>query len=115
MCDRGSQFTAGLDEIFTTEGIKVLKTPVRTLLASSFAERRIGRCAMSSWTGPPSGTGANSNASWSSSSTTTTATAPTGPSTNGHPNTAHPGPQHPARWLETIRCGGPINKYRNAA
>ena len=40
--DRGSQFTTGFDEIFTTEGIKVLKTPVRTPVANSFAERWIG-------------------------------------------------------------------------
>ena len=40
--DRGSQFTAALDEIFRTEGIKVLKTPVRTPVANAFAERWIG-------------------------------------------------------------------------
>jgi putative transposase len=40
--DRGSQFTASFDEIFRTEGIKVLKTPVRTPVANAFAERWIG-------------------------------------------------------------------------
>ena len=40
--DRGSQFTAGFDEIFSTQGIKVLKTPVRTPVANAFAERWIG-------------------------------------------------------------------------
>jgi putative transposase len=40
--DRGSQFTAAFDEIFRTEGIKVLKTPVRTPVANAFAERWIG-------------------------------------------------------------------------
>jgi transposase InsO family protein len=40
--DRGRQFTAAFDEIFRTEGIKVLKTPVRTPVANAFAERWIG-------------------------------------------------------------------------
>ena len=40
--DRGSQFTSSFDEIFRTEGIKVLKTPVRTPVANAFAERWIG-------------------------------------------------------------------------
>jgi transposase InsO family protein len=40
--DRGSQFVDAFDEIFRTEGFKILKTPVRTLVANSFAERWIG-------------------------------------------------------------------------
>ena len=40
--DRGSQFIEAFDEIFRTEGIKTLKTPVRTPVANSFAERWIG-------------------------------------------------------------------------
>ena len=40
--DRGSQFTRAFDEIFRTEGCKVLKTPVRTPVANAFAERWIG-------------------------------------------------------------------------
>jgi len=39
--DRGSQFTASFDEVFRTEGIKILKTPVRTPVTNCFAERRI--------------------------------------------------------------------------
>ena len=42
MRDRGSQFIAPFDEIFRTEGMKILKTPVRTPVANSFAERWIG-------------------------------------------------------------------------
>ena len=37
--DRGSQFIDAFDEIFRTEGCKVLKTPVRTPVANTFAER----------------------------------------------------------------------------
>ena len=40
--DRASQVVDAFDEIFTTEGMKVLKTPVRTPVANAFAERWIG-------------------------------------------------------------------------
>jgi transposase InsO family protein len=40
--DRGSQFVDTFDDIFRTEGFKILKTPVRTPVANSFAERWIG-------------------------------------------------------------------------
>lgn len=40
--DRGSQFIDSFDEVFRTEGIKVLKTPIRTPVANAFAERWIG-------------------------------------------------------------------------
>jgi transposase InsO family protein len=40
--DRGSQFVDAFDEIFRTEGCKILQTPVRTPVANSFAERWIG-------------------------------------------------------------------------
>ena len=40
--DRGSQFVDAFDEVFRTEGLKILRTPVRTPVANSFAERWIG-------------------------------------------------------------------------
>ncbi|MCP3853542.1 MAG: transposase, partial [Actinomycetia bacterium] len=40
--DRGSQFIDAFDEIFRTEGLKILKTPVRTPVANTFAQRWIG-------------------------------------------------------------------------
>jgi transposase InsO family protein len=40
--DRGSQFIESFDEIFRTEGLKIFKTPVRTPVANTFAERWIG-------------------------------------------------------------------------
>lgn len=40
--DRGSQFIESFDEIFRTEGLKILKTPIRTPVANAFAERWIG-------------------------------------------------------------------------
>ena len=39
--DRGSQFIDAFDEIFRTEGLKILKTPIRTPVANTFAERWI--------------------------------------------------------------------------
>jgi putative transposase len=40
--DRGSQFIDAFDEIFRSEGLKILKSPVRTPVANAFAERWIG-------------------------------------------------------------------------
>ncbi|MCP4963332.1 MAG: transposase, partial [Actinomycetia bacterium] len=40
--DNGSQFIDTFDDIFRTEGLKILKTPIRTPVANTFAERWIG-------------------------------------------------------------------------
>ena len=40
--DRGSQFIDAFDEVFRAEGFKILRTPVRTPVANTFAERWIG-------------------------------------------------------------------------
>ena len=40
--DRASQFVNDFDEIFRTEGLKILRTPVRVPVANAFAERWIG-------------------------------------------------------------------------
>jgi transposase InsO family protein len=40
--DRGSQFIDAFDEVFSTQGFKILRTPVRTPVANTFAERWIG-------------------------------------------------------------------------
>ncbi|MCP3857499.1 MAG: transposase [Actinomycetia bacterium] len=40
--NRGSQSIDTFDEIFRTEGFKILRTPVRTPVANTFAERWIG-------------------------------------------------------------------------
>ena len=42
MRDRGSQFVDAFDEVFRTEHMKILKTPIRTPVANAFAERWIG-------------------------------------------------------------------------
>jgi transposase InsO family protein len=40
--DRGSQFVDAFDEVFQTEGLKILKCPVRTPVANAYVERWIG-------------------------------------------------------------------------
>jgi len=40
--DRASQFIDAFDEIFRTEHMRILKTPIRTPVANTFAERWIG-------------------------------------------------------------------------
>ena len=42
MRDRGSQFIDTFDQIFRTEGLKIMRTPVRAPVANAFAERWIG-------------------------------------------------------------------------
>ncbi len=37
--DRGSQFTDSFDEILRTEGLKILRTPIRTPVANTFADQ----------------------------------------------------------------------------
>jgi transposase InsO family protein len=40
--DRDSKFTRAFDEIFTSEGIRVIRTPVRAPRANAYAERCVG-------------------------------------------------------------------------
>jgi transposase InsO family protein len=40
--DRDSKFTSAFDEVFAGDGMRIIKTPVRSPLANSFAERYVG-------------------------------------------------------------------------
>jgi transposase InsO family protein len=40
--DRDSKFTAAFDEVFRSEGIRTIRTPVRAPRANAFVERWIG-------------------------------------------------------------------------
>jgi transposase InsO family protein len=40
--DRDSKFTAAIDEVFRTDGIRTIRTPVRAPRANAFIERWIG-------------------------------------------------------------------------
>jgi hypothetical protein len=78
--DRDSQFVDSFDEIFRTEGLKILKTPVRTPVANAFAERWIGSIRRELL----DRSSINSDDSSATTSTTTTPTDPTNHSNNEH-------------------------------
>ena len=40
--DRDSKFTNVFDEVFTSSGVRIIKTPVRSPRANSYAERYVG-------------------------------------------------------------------------
>jgi putative transposase len=40
--DRDSKFTAALDDVFAWNGTRIIRTPVRSPMANSFAERFVG-------------------------------------------------------------------------
>jgi putative transposase len=42
--DRDSRFTAAFDEVFNSEGVKVIRLPYRRPVANAFAERFVSTC-----------------------------------------------------------------------
>ena len=114
--DRGSQFVAAFDEIFRSEGFKILPKPARTPVANTFAERWVSdRSAANSSIEPASGTADISNASSSTTSRTTTSTGPTAPSTNSRqrptPAKAQATPRdQPSESSETSDATAEINE-----
>ena len=115
--DRGSQFTRAFDEIFRTEGCKVLKTPVRTPVANAFAERWIGTLRRELL---------DRTIIWNRRQLNNLVvdyidhynTHRPHRSLDQRPPVATDAADQPDRHLQvvrTARCGGLINEYRNAA
>ena len=115
--DRGSQFIDAFDEIFRTEGCKVLKTPVRTPVANAFAERWIGTLRRELL---------DRTVIWNRHQLERLVvdyidhynTRRPHRSLDQRPPVATDPPDQPDRHLQvvrTARCDGLINEYRNAA
>ena len=85
--DRANQFIDAFDEIFRTEGCKVLKTPMRTPVPIQRSPNA-GSAPFdaSSSTAPSSGTVASLRGSSSTASIITTRTGPTVRSISNHPS-----------------------------
>ena len=50
--DRDSKYSGGFDEVFRTDGIRIVKTPVRAPQANAIAERFVRTIrAPNAWTG----------------------------------------------------------------
>jgi hypothetical protein len=49
--DRDTKYTTVFDEVFTSEGIEILRSPPQAPRANAYAERWCAQCAASAWTG----------------------------------------------------------------
>ena len=78
--DRDSKFTGTFDEVFRSEGIRVIGTPVRALRANAYAERWVGTLRRNASTGFSFSDAIISRPSFGSTSRTTTRTGHTGAS-----------------------------------
>ena len=118
--DRASQFTGDFDEVFRTEGLKILKTPVRAPIANAFAER---------WTGTLRRELLDRTIIWNQRQLQrlvinyidhynthrphrSLAQRPPRHTTPDEYSTEHP---LPLRLVRTTRCDGLINEYKHAA
>ena len=115
--DRASQFIDAFDEIFRTERMKILKTPVRTPVANAFAERWIGTLRRELL---------DRTIIWNRRQLNKLVvdyidhdnTHRPHRSLDQRPPVATDPPDQPDRHLQvvkTARCDGLINEYRNAA
>ena len=115
--DRANQFIDASDEIFRTERMKILKTPVRTPVANAFAERWIATPRRELLDRTIIGNRRQLNKLVVDYIDHYNTHRPHR-SLDQRPPVATDPPDQPDRHLQavkTARCDGPINEYRNAA
>jgi putative transposase len=89
--DRDTKFSHAFDEVFHSQGIKVIRTPVQVPNANAHAERWVrARSVLTASTGSSSWAGATSSMSFASIAATTTSTGHTARSTWSRPTAATP-------------------------
>jgi len=76
--DRDTKLSRAFDEVFRTEGIKVIRTPIEAPNANAFAERWVRTFAPTASTGSSSSVAAISSTCSASTAATTTSTDHTG-------------------------------------
>ena len=96
--DRDSKFTASFEEIFCSEGIRIIHTPIRAPQANAYASASFAAYAPSVSIGCSSSAGATSTGCYAPTPCITTASVPTEDSRSSHPRgSTRPIHQPPAR------------------
>jgi putative transposase len=86
--DRDTKFSHAFDEVFRSEGITVIRTPVPTSNANAYAEGWVRTIGADCLDRSSSSAGATSSMSSASTAATTTSTGHTARSTSSHPTAA---------------------------